>query len=146
MRANRKSDTRPELALRSALHSLGLRYRLGTPVRAQAVRVVPDVLFGRARVAVFLDGCFFHQCPDHGVQPRSNAAYWTPKLARNVERDRRVDAALRADGWTVIRIWEHEDPRTSAAKVASAVRDLSRRRQLTSTNRPRHAFSRATRS
>ena len=108
MRANRKTDSGPELALRSAMHRRGLRYRIGLAIAAAGIRVAPDVVFTRARAAVFVDGCFWHCCPEHGVSPSSNTAYWTPKLARNVERDRRVNAALRADGWAVIRVWEHE--------------------------------------
>ena len=108
MRANRKADTKPEIRLRSALHRRGLRFRLGVPIAAGSVRVVPDIVFRRARLAVFIDGCWWHRCPEHGVMPGSNTAYWLPKLDRNVERDRRVDAALSADGWVVVRVWEHD--------------------------------------
>lgn len=121
MQANRMADTRPELRLRSALHCRGLRYRLRTSVVAGDVRVVPDLVFRRARVAVFVDGCWWHCCPAHGVAPRSNAAYWLPKLERNVLRDRRVDAALGADGWTVVRVWEHEDPSQASATIAAVL-------------------------
>jgi DNA mismatch endonuclease (patch repair protein) len=125
MRANRKTNTRPELALRSALHRRGLRYRVHLPVTTNRVRVVPDVVFPARKVAVFADGCLWHCCPRHGTRPRSNAAYWVSKLAGNVERDRRVDAALAADGWTVVRIWEHEltEPELAAERVA---REISR--------------------
>jgi len=78
------------------------------PIVARDLRVVPDVVFPRARVVLFADGCLWHRCPEHGSSPRANAAYWTPKLAGNVQRDRRVDAALAADGWAVVRVWEHE--------------------------------------
>jgi DNA mismatch endonuclease (patch repair protein) len=108
MRANRKADTRPELALRSAMHRRGLRFRVRLAISAGGLRVVPDVVFTRARVAAFVDGCYWHSCPDHGVAPSANAAYWLPKLAGNIDRDRRVDVALAAEGWTVVRIWEHE--------------------------------------
>src|SRR4051812_25996822 len=104
MRANRKVGTKPELLLRRELHGRGLRFRKGVAVQAGDVRVRPDVTFPRATVAVFLDGCFWHACPDHGSTPIANAAYWVPKLLRNVERDRRVDRALASAGWTVIRV------------------------------------------
>jgi DNA mismatch endonuclease (patch repair protein) len=117
MRANRKRDTRPELRLRSALHNRGLRFRLGVTIVAENVRVVPDVIFSRARLAVFVDGCWWHGCPEHANTPRSNTAYWVPKLARNVVRDRRVDAALLSAGWAVVRIWEHENVSDAADRL-----------------------------
>lgn len=122
MRGNRKTNTKPELALRGGLHRRGLRYRVHAAVAVGDLRVVPDVVFPRRRVALFLDGCVWHSCPIHGMRPRANAAYWVPKLARNVERDRRVDIALRGAGWTVIRIWEHE----LADDVDSAVERVAR--------------------
>lgn len=121
MRANRGRDTGPEVRLRSALHRAGLRFRKNLPVVAGEVRVRPDVVFPRRRIAVFSDGCWWHACPEHGTSPRSNVDYWLPKLVRNVERDRRVDAALRAAGWTVVRVWEHEDPEDAAKRVAAPV-------------------------
>jgi DNA mismatch endonuclease (patch repair protein) len=108
MRANRKADTGPELALRTAMHRLGLRYLVRKRIDAGALRVIPDVVFSRARVALFVDGCWWHRCPDHGSTPRSNTDYWLPKLARNVERDQLVSTTLADHGWTVVRIWEHE--------------------------------------
>jgi DNA mismatch endonuclease (patch repair protein) len=125
MRANRKADTRPELALRSAMHRLGLRFRVRFAITARGLRVEPDVVFTRARVAAFVDGCYWHSCPDHGVSPSSNAAYWLSKLAGNVARDRRVDTALAGEGWTVIRIWEH-DVTSHADSVATAIADIVR--------------------
>jgi DNA mismatch endonuclease, patch repair protein len=121
MRGNRKKNTRPELALRSALHRRGVRFRLGGVVTAGGVRVAPDLVFRQARVAIFVDGCFFHSCPDHGNAPRANVAYWAPKLARNVERDSQVNDALVAEGWTVIRTWEHEDSRAAADRIAATL-------------------------
>jgi DNA mismatch endonuclease, patch repair protein len=123
MRANRKRDTRPELALRSALHRRGLRYRLGMAIGAGGVRVVPDLIFPSARVAVFVDGCWWHRCPEHANTPRSNTAYWLPKLARNVDRDHLVNSALAAGGWTVVRIWEHEAAAAAADIVARELAD-----------------------
>jgi DNA mismatch endonuclease, patch repair protein len=110
MRGNQRRDTRPELALRSALHARGLRYRVDFPIRpATGIRPIrPDIVFTRAKIAVFVDGCFWHGCPDHGTKPTRNTDYWTAKLERNIERDRRNDALLEEAGWTVVRIWEHE--------------------------------------
>lgn len=122
MRANRRSNTKPEVALRSALHRLGYRYRkdhrLDLP---SGVRVRPDIVFTRRKIAIFVDGCFWHVCPEHGRQPGRNEWYWSPKLRRNVERDRRADAALTESGWQVIRIWEHEPVPDAVAKVQLAL-------------------------
>ena len=108
MRGNRKVDTGPEVRLRSAMHRAGMRYRKSRLITADDVRVRPDVVFPRQRVAIFVDGCFWHSCPEHGTSPRANTAYWLPKLHRNVERDHLVNAALTAGGWSVVRVWEHE--------------------------------------
>lgn len=122
MEANRRTDTGPELALRSALHARGLRFRTDFMVRTAAgARAKVDIIFTRPRVAVFVDGCFWHGCPDHGLTPKANADYWTPKLARNRERDERVTAALQADGWTVLRIWEHVSVSRATAQVVAAI-------------------------
>lgn len=118
MRANRRRDTRPEVAVRSHLHRAGLRFFVDRPLRLADRVVRPDIVFPRARVAVFVDGCFWHACP----QPRRNGAYWSDKLRRNVERDRLIDAALLEAGWLARRHWEHEDPASTAALVAAAVR------------------------
>ena len=108
MRANRRTDTKPELALRRALHRLGYRYRKDYRLDLDGGRRVrPDVVFTARKVAVFVDGCFWHACPEHGSKPRANDWYWGPKLVRNVERDRINDAALILAGWTVVRLWEH---------------------------------------
>jgi DNA mismatch endonuclease, patch repair protein len=108
MRANRRTDTKPELALRRALHQLGYRYRKDYRLDLDGGRRVrPDIAFTGRKVAVFVDGCFWHACPEHGSKPRSNEWYWGPKLIRNVERDRADDAALTLAGWSVVRLWEH---------------------------------------
>jgi DNA mismatch endonuclease (patch repair protein) len=108
MRANRRTDTKPELALRHALHRLGYRYRKDYRLDLDSGRRVrPDIAFTARKVAVFVDGCFWHACPEHGSKPRANEWYWGPKLVRNVERDRINDAALILAGWTVVRLWEH---------------------------------------
>ena len=106
------------VALRSALHRSGLRFRKDYLLRLSAGRAVRvDIAFPRAKLAVFVDGCFWHRCPEHGTDPRANASYWGPKLDRNVQRDRETDALLEHDGWSVIRVWEHEDPDQAAALV-----------------------------
>lgn len=122
MLANRSADTGPEIRLRRALHARGLRYRKNTALVLPTRRVRPDVVFPRLRIAVFVDGCFWHGCPVHATTPRANAAYWVPKLAANARRDREVDAALAQHGWKVIRIWEHEDPEQAANVIVAAVR------------------------
>jgi len=120
MQGNRKRDTRPELALRSELHRRGLRYRVdATPMKGLRCRA--DIVFRRQKVAVFVDGCFWHGCPEHGTSPRTNASYWSAKIARNVERDRINDAKLNDAGWVVIRVWEHELPTDAATRVARAL-------------------------
>jgi DNA mismatch endonuclease (patch repair protein) len=125
MQGNVRRDTRPERALRSALHRLGLRYRVDLKLGTGRSAPRPDVAFTRARVAVFVDGCFWHGCPEHGVQPRANATYWNAKVARNKGRDARNDAALEALGWRVVRVWEHEDPGVAAAMIERVVRAQS---------------------
>jgi DNA mismatch endonuclease, patch repair protein len=122
MKANRRTDTKPELALRKALHALGYRYRKDLRLDLTGgVRVRPDIVFTARRVAVFVDGCFWHCCPDHGSQPASNTWYWEPKLRRNVERDRAADTALDAAGWTVIRLWEHSGLDEAIAAVVDVL-------------------------
>lgn len=123
MRRNRRRDTKPERTLRSLLHAKGLRFRKDHPVRVAGLLVRPDVVFSRQRIAIFLDGCYWHACPKHGTKPRHNSEYWTEKLERNVARDQAVNRALSASGWTVIRVWEHEDPAKVAETIAAAVTD-----------------------
>jgi DNA mismatch endonuclease (patch repair protein) len=120
-KANKRVDTKAEVRLRSALHAMGLRFRKDLLIRAGKVRTHPDIVFTKAKVAVFVDGCFWHMCPEHGTVPKSNAGYWVPKLQNNVARDQRVTAALEAEGWTVLRIWEHEDVTVARRVVASAL-------------------------
>ncbi len=118
-------DTAPELSLRSELHRRGLRFRVDRTV-VPAVRTRPDLAFVSAKIAVFVDGCFWHVCPEHQTWPEANGGWWRRKLEANVERDRRTDEALGAAGWLVIRIWEHEDLDEAAGRVERAV--SSRRR------------------
>lgn len=117
MRAIRRSGTKPEVELRSALHALGLRFRKDLRLDLGEVKPRPDIVFTRARLAVFVDGCFWHCCPQHSKPPSVNTGYWGPKLARNVERDRADDAALRSSGWMVLRVWEHESVEAAALRI-----------------------------
>ena len=121
MRANKRTDTKPEMALRRELHRQGYRYRKDYRLDLTGARVRPDIAFTARRVAVFVDGCFWHCCPDHGTRPAANTWYWEPKLARNVERDRAADAALAAAGWSVVRVWEHESIEAAVAAVIAAL-------------------------
>lgn len=121
MRGNRRSDTRLEVRVRSELHRRGLRFRKQLLITAGDVRVRADVAFLRQRLAVFLDGCFWHRCPEHGNSPRANSDYWSTKLDRNVERDRKVLAALETAGWSVLRIWEHVPADLAADQVQTTL-------------------------
>ncbi|WP_425517113.1 very short patch repair endonuclease [Miltoncostaea marina] len=120
MQANRGRDTAPELRLRSAVHALGLRYRVDTRPLA-SLRRTADLVFRGPRIAVFVDGCFWHGCPEHYSAPATNESFWAEKVAANVARDRDTDRALREAGWTVLRFWEHDDPGKAAAAVQAAV-------------------------
>jgi DNA mismatch endonuclease (patch repair protein) len=118
----RRRDTAPELELRSELHRRGFRYRVDRrPLRALPSRA--DLVFGPSKVAVYVDGCFWHSCPQHGTMPRSNEVFWQEKLARNRERDATVNAALAAAGWTVVRVWEHEEIDVAADRVEAAIHE-----------------------
>jgi DNA mismatch endonuclease (patch repair protein) len=120
MRANRGRDTRPELALRRAVFALGLRYRVSRrPI--PSLRRTADLVFTRQRIAVFLDGCFWHGCPKHHSVAVTNADYWSAKVQANMARDRDTDRRLAEAGWIVLRIWEHEDPGAAAQHVRETV-------------------------
>lgn len=121
MQGNRSRDTSPEMAVRRLLHAAGLRFRVARRPEP-ALNRTADIVFTKQRVAVFIDGCYWHVCPDHRTIARANASYWSQKLARNVARDVDTSNQLRAAGWTVLRFWEHEDPNDVAATVAAAVR------------------------
>jgi DNA mismatch endonuclease, patch repair protein len=121
MRANVSKDTGPELRLRRALHALGFRYRVNMAVTVPGRRVRPDVVFTRSQLAVFVDGCYWHRCPQHGRMPADPTGYWSAKLQRNVDRDRAVDQALHAAGWRVLRIWEHVPVEQAVLEVREAL-------------------------
>ena len=117
----RNRDTAAELSIRKELHRRGRRYfvqRAVLPGRRRA-----DIVFPRAKVAVFVDGCFWHSCPEHATSPKTNADWWADKLARNVARDRQTDSDLQAAGWCVIRVWEHESASDAADAIEAAVRE-----------------------
>jgi len=114
-------DTSAEMRIRHRLHGMGFRYRVDFPVLERPRRRA-DLAFTRARVAVFVDGCFWHGCPEHGTWPKANADFWREKIETNIERDLDTNQRLDAKGWKVIRVWEHEDPAKAAKQIAMAVR------------------------
>ena len=124
MRANRRANTLPELAVRSELHRRGLRFRVDLPIDVglPGRRPRPDVVFTRQGIAVFVDGCFWHACPEHGEVPVANRDFWEQKLHTNRARDQRTDAILAEAGWRVIRVWEHEAAAVAANRIEAAVR------------------------
>jgi DNA mismatch endonuclease (patch repair protein) len=126
MQLTRRRDTPGELQLRKALHGLGLRYRVDRVLPGTRRRA--DVAFVRLKVAVFVDGCFWHACPQHASWPKTNAAWWRTKIKGNVQRDRDTDRRLRAAGWTVMRFWTHEDMVVVARQVARVLAKLDARR------------------
>ncbi|MGW4644964.1 very short patch repair endonuclease [Kitasatospora sp. NPDC004289] len=124
MRGNRNKDTKPELRLRSLLHKRGLRYRVAARPLPD-LRRTADLVFSRARVAVFVDGCYWHGCPEHLRASTKNVEFWRAKIDGNRARDAETDRRLQEAGWTVIRVWEHEDPAMAAARVTDVVRSAS---------------------
>lgn len=120
-------DTKPEVLLRSALHLAGLRFRKDYSILTGATRVRADVVFPTLRVAIFVDGCFWHGCPRHGNVPISNSDYWGPKLARNRQRDRRNTRDLRRAGWTVLRFWEHTPPAIAVRRIQRKLEELEKK-------------------
>ena len=122
MRSNKGRDTAPEVRLRSAVHRLGLRFRVGMrPL--PGFRRTADLVFTKQRVAVFLDGCFWHGCPEHYTAPVAHSDYWKDKVAANVARDRQTDEQLKEAGWRVVRVWEHEDLDAAAKRIRSLIND-----------------------
>ncbi|WP_086513385.1 very short patch repair endonuclease [Clavibacter michiganensis] len=121
MVSNRGRDTKPELAVRKLIHAKGLRYRVDMRPFA-AIRSRADIVFPRLRIAVYIDGCFWHSCPEHGSTPKTNIDYWGPKLERNKQRDLEATLGLRDQGWTVLRFWEHEGAEEVADEIVVVVR------------------------
>lgn len=116
MQATRSRDTAPEMALRRELHKRGLRYRVDMPV-LPGLRRRADVVFTRQRLAVFVDGCFWHGCPQHGTVSRSNTLFWRDKIKTNVARDTDTNQRLAQAGWMVMRVWAHEPARAAADSI-----------------------------
>lgn len=125
MQGNRRRDTTPELAIRRLVHAAGLRYRVDAKPLPTLNRRA-DLVFRTPRVAVFVDGCYWHGCPQHGTTAKTNAAYWSEKIARNRARDHETGTLLEKAGWVVLRFWEHEDPNQAANTIKCTV--LNRRR------------------
>jgi DNA mismatch endonuclease (patch repair protein) len=121
MARTRGRDGAVEKAVRSALHRRGLRFRVDEPI-VPGLRRRADIVFRSTRVAVYVDGCFWHGCPEHRTWPRHNADWWRDKIETNIARDRDTDQRLRAAGWTVVHIWEHEDPGLAAEWIEGIVR------------------------
>ena len=121
MTANRRRDTKPELRVRRLLHSFGLRFRVDCRP-TMTLRTRADVVFPRARISVFIDGCYWHACPGHFVMPKTNPEYWEPKIARNVARDQETTSILLEEGWCVLRYWEHTAPEVAARDIESHYR------------------------
>ena len=123
MAATQGRNNRADRLIRSALHNRGLRFRIQRRLIPGSTRSV-DIVLPRARLAVFVDGCFWHDCPIHGSQPKSNVEWWRRKIRQNVERDQDTNERLRDLAWRVIRIWEHEDPAEAADRIAEAYHEV----------------------
>ncbi len=134
MRGNRGRDTKPEKAVRTAVHAIGMRYRICRPPVA-GLRRTADMVFTGPKIAVFIDGCFWHGCPDHHRPANRNKEFWTEKITATRTRDQHTDALLNAAGWTVIRVWEHEDPTVAANRISTAVLKAAPSRTDTSPGR-----------
>ncbi len=122
MKRQHRRDTKPELAIRSALHQAGLRFRVDYPL--PGLRRRGDIVFPAKRLVVLVDGCFWHGCPEHGTWPKENADWWRSKINANISRDRETDARLGDAGWTAMRFWEHELPTDVAAAIVAIVRPV----------------------
>ena len=125
MRANRGRDTRPEMLVRRALHARGWRYRVTHRPLASDRRRTVDIAFTRQKLAVLIDGCFWHCCPEHFVMPKTNLPYWQEKIADNVRRDAATNTLLEENGWSVLRFWEHQEPATVVEAIEASLRKLS---------------------
>ncbi|MEU4155935.1 very short patch repair endonuclease [Actinoplanes sp. NPDC026670] len=123
MSRQRRRDTAPEVQIRRLLHAAGLRFRVTWPIPGMPRRSM-DIAFTKARVAVFVDGCFWHVCPEHATMPAANSEWWAEKLGKNQTRDLATNAHLKAAGWTIVRVWEHEDPRAAADRIQAVVRPV----------------------
>ena len=120
MQGNRSRDTKPELAVRSAVHRRGIRFRVAARPLPE-LRRTADLVLRKTRIAVFVDGCYWHGCPEHHTQPATNSEYWADKIAGNISRDAETTDHLQRAGWTVLRFWEHENPEAVADRVQETV-------------------------
>ena len=120
MESQRRRDTKPEVALRRALFAQGLRFRVAYPIPGMARRSI-DIAFPRAKVAIFVDGCFWHSCPEHGVSPKASSEWWRTKLEQNRTRDQATTEHLSQAGWTVLRVWEHVPPQDVVPTIIDLV-------------------------
>jgi len=125
MAKQRRRDTQPELLVRQILHARGARYRVDAKPEPD-LRCKADIVWRTLHLAVFIDGCFWHGCPDHGTRPSANAEWWAQKLDGNVRRDRNMDSTLAARGWTVLRFWEHEEATSVADMICTKLDELRR--------------------
>ena len=121
MQGNRSRDTKPEMAVRSAVHRRGIRFRVAVRPQPEFARTA-DLVLRKTRIAVFVDGCFWHGCADRHTPLTTNSQHWADKIARDIERDTETTAYLQRTGWMVLRFWEHEDPEDVADRVQEAVR------------------------
>ncbi|MFD6887807.1 very short patch repair endonuclease [Streptomyces sp. NPDC059957] len=133
MQAIRSRDTKPERLIRSLLHAQGLRYRVAAKPLPN-LRRTADIVFRPAKVAVFIDGCYWHGCPEHYVPPKTNSGYWSDKVAGNMARDRDTDQRLREAGWTVLRFWEHEPSDECALRIAAEIEKRRARKERAGTD------------
>ncbi len=145
MRANKGRDTKPELRIRSAVHALGMRYHVNARPLPQ-LRRTADLLFTKARIAVFVDGCFWHGCPEHHSVSKTNADYWAEKVRTNRLRDAATDQALREAGWSVVRIWEHEPVESAANRIFESWLEATGRERSGTPSRSGHSVDGANRS
>jgi DNA mismatch endonuclease (patch repair protein) len=122
MRGNKRRDTLPEMQIRRLVHSAGLRYRVDHPPLQSQRRLRADLVFTRLKIAVFIDGCFWHGCPRHYKPSRTNTEYWTNKIENNRARDARTDEQLKISGWSVLRFWAHVPPDVAAQEIVALVR------------------------
>ena len=131
MQSNRSRDTAPELAVRKLLHAAGFRYRVAArPI--PSMRRTADILFTRAKLAVFIDGCYWHCCPTHYVEPKSHVEYWRPKIAGNIARDLDTTQRLVDQGWIVVRFWAHEPPDEVAESITRVLEEIRAIRKIAS--------------
>ncbi|WP_166828385.1 very short patch repair endonuclease [Brevibacterium limosum] len=121
MKANRRRDTKPELLIRTALHQKGLRFRVDFPP-VKSIRRRADIVLTRARIVIFVDGCFWHRCPEHFTLPKTNSKFWKLKIQQNWDRDRDTDWNFERADWLVLRFWEHEDSEKVVATIIEAWR------------------------